>query len=150
MTRWLNSSVWSPSSGGWRPEVKVLAEEGALRVGREQFVNGHLLSVFHNVCLLQCLSLCPNFPLSWRRWVYRTRAHPSYLILSNYICTDPVSKYGHILRRVCWKKNTTCGVRVSCRSVSVLRTSSLGDGTLRWFWGIVLKRQGWGGGSQGA
>ena len=35
----------------------MLAEERALRAGREQFVDGHLLSIFHNVFFLQCLSL---------------------------------------------------------------------------------------------
>ena len=52
----------NPSSGGWRPEVKVLAEEGALRAGREQFVNGHLLSIFHNICLPPVSISVPEFP----------------------------------------------------------------------------------------
>ena len=40
----------------------MLAEEGALRVGREQFVNGHLLSVFHNVCPPPVSISVPEFP----------------------------------------------------------------------------------------
>lgn len=28
-------------------------------------------------------------------------AQPHHLVLNNYICTDPISKYGHILRHVC-------------------------------------------------
>lgn len=45
-----------------------------------------------------CMSLCPKFPSWCRIALYQIKAHPNGLILNNYICKDPISIEGHILR----------------------------------------------------
>ena len=46
--------------------------------------------------VIVCVCLCPNFP-SHRHQSYWIRG-PSYSNITNYICNDPFSKQGHILR----------------------------------------------------
>ena len=74
------------------------------------------------------VSLGPNFPFLWEHQSHGSRAHPNDLILTNYICEDPIPN----------KDRFWVGVRISTyelwrdTSQSITQTSHVQSRTLDW------------------
>ena len=112
----------SYNSGNWEPKIKILAglvpsgghEKAPLLYHCRQLLMACLqlvafLSLYRqhpdpclhlHVALLLCMCLCPDFPLLKWHHSYWNKTHPGAVWphpnLTNYICNDPIYKYGHI------------------------------------------------------
>ena len=91
-------NLLSPSSGGQKAKIKVPTGPRPQLPMVSRLAAASLQCSRGIVCVCVSVCLCPKFPFSQGHHWARGPGYSLMFILTNSICSDPISKQGHTLK----------------------------------------------------